>query len=385
MASFAALADEIAARFDLGPEADLLVQYVLGRIAAEQEGLDGFLKKFKNAGLEAEAESWRGGHAAVPLSVRQVKKALGAAVIKEVAKGLGVPQGFASKLLGYAIPRIIGLLRGDGANVELAPGPIPMVPSWPRQSLSPSAVGLHSEAHFPRRGLTSDVEVAGLRLLAPAVALLITVALFGYAMLSSAAFDHSAAIAAGGNSAAITDFLKAASPVRKTTDDFGGQAAELKHPMVGFDSLGRRPAQALLAGHGFNADGAWGGDHEKLQALTIHFAPDSAKIPSRSLLLLKQAAGMIENLPAGTVVQINGYSDGSGNRTAILELSQRRADFVDLALIYAGVNPAVLSPRGFGGASFSISSNGTTDRHSNVRDLHRDNRRVEFHIVEQRS
>ena len=121
MANFANLADEIAARFDLGPEADALLEYVLARIASEREGLDGFLKKFKNAGLEAEAEAWISGHATAPLSARQVKKALGAEVVKEVAKCLGVPQGFASKLLGYAIPKIIGLLTADGASIEAAP------------------------------------------------------------------------------------------------------------------------------------------------------------------------------------------------------------------------------------------------------------------------
>ena len=88
MTNFATLADEIAARFDLGPKADSLVQYVLGRIAAE--GLDGFLKRFENAGLQGEARSWQGRRADVPFSVRQVKKALGAEVIKEVAKSLGV-------------------------------------------------------------------------------------------------------------------------------------------------------------------------------------------------------------------------------------------------------------------------------------------------------
>ncbi len=126
-------------------------------------------------------------------------------------------------------------------------------------------------------------------------------------------------------------------------------------------------------------------EREKLHSLTIRFAPDSAKIPSRSLPLVKQAAGMIAKLPAGTVVQIDGYSDGTGNRTANIELSQRRADSVDLALIHAGVNPAMLNPRGFGDASFSFSSNRTIDSRSNTRELQRYERRVEFRIAKQRS
>ena len=234
---FANLADDIAARFDLGPEADALLQYVLARIASEREGLDGFLKKFKNAGLEAEAEAWI-GHATAPLSVRQVKKALGAEVVKEVAKCLGVPQGFASKLLGYAIPKIIGLLTADGASIEAAPALMPMVPGWAGQSSSPSAVGLHSEASILPLGVKNSADAADLRLFAPAVAVLITVALFGYAMASGTAIDHSAVIATGSNSPAITDFLNTASPVRKTTGESEVQAAELNHPMAGLNSSG---------------------------------------------------------------------------------------------------------------------------------------------------
>ncbi len=238
MANFANLADEIAARFDLGPEADALLEYVLARIASEREGLDGFLKKFKNAGLEAEAEAWISGHATAPLSARQVKKALGAEVVKEVAKCLGVPQGFASKLLGYAIPKIIGLLTADGASIEAAPALMPMVPGWAGQSSSPSAVGLHSEAPILPLGVKNSADAADLRLFAPAVAMLITVALFGCAMASGTAIDHSAVIATGSNSPAITDSLNTASPVRKTTGGSEVQAAELNHPMAGLNSSG---------------------------------------------------------------------------------------------------------------------------------------------------
>ena len=55
MANFQDLIDEIATQFDLGAEADTLVQYVLALIAAEREGIVGFLEKFKNARLEAGA------------------------------------------------------------------------------------------------------------------------------------------------------------------------------------------------------------------------------------------------------------------------------------------------------------------------------------------
>ena len=113
-------------------------------------------------------------------------------------------------------------------------------------------------------------------------------------------------------------------------------------------------------------------------SFTIHFPPKSAKIRPHSRPFMHRLAAMIEKLPAGTVVQIDGYADSTGNRTANMELSQRRADFVDLALIHAGVNPAMLSPRGLGTPSLSVSSSGTGEPQSN-------DRRVEFRVVQQHS
>lgn len=46
---------------------------------------------------------------------------LGAEAIKQLAKNLAVPQGFASKLLGHAIPTIIGRLTAEGAVSEAIP------------------------------------------------------------------------------------------------------------------------------------------------------------------------------------------------------------------------------------------------------------------------
>jgi outer membrane protein OmpA-like peptidoglycan-associated protein/uncharacterized protein YidB (DUF937 family) len=395
MASFQDLTDEIAAQFDLGPEADALVQYVLGHIAAERRGVDGFLDKFKNAGLEAEAESWLGGRGGVPLSVRQVKKALGAEVIKEAAKTLGVPQGFASKLLGYAIPRIIGLLTADGAISEAIPTGISIFPGWAHPSLWSSAAGLRSEAQTPQRRVEGDA--SSFRFVTPATALLITLVLFGYAISSgstidhSATVDHSVTVATGGNFAAITGSLKTALGARETTGDLGFQDG-IKNSKAELYSSGNTRSRAVLAGKGLNtgegtghADNARMIDEGTLESLTIHFPPNSATISSRSLPLVRRVAGMIEELPAGTMVQIDGYTDSAGNPTANMELSQRRADSVDLALIHAGVSPAMLSPKGLGSASLSESFNGTIEALSKTTKPQRNNRRVEFHVAQQHS
>jgi OOP family OmpA-OmpF porin len=91
----------------------------------------------------------------------------------------------------------------------------------------------------------------------------------------------------------------------------------------------------------------------------------------------------MKQLPAGTVVQISGYTDSAGNPAANMKLSQRRADAVRQLLVDAGVNPAMLSAKGYG-SSESLANHGTTEGRSNgrMKSRLRDDRRVEFRIVQ---
>lgn len=56
------------------------------------------------------------------------------------------------------------------------------------------------------------------------VAVVVTLALFGYAISSGVAVDHSAAIAAGQGPAVAADTIEPASAARELTGDIGVQA-----------------------------------------------------------------------------------------------------------------------------------------------------------------
>lgn len=381
MANFNDLTNELAAHFDLGPGAEALVHYVLDLIAAERDGLNGFLKKFEQAGLGADVEIWRCRCGAKPLSVRQVKKVLGAEVIKQLAKNLEVPQGFASKLLGHAIPPIIGRLTAESAVSEAIPSFVPVFPGLSRSSSWPlSAVGLPGWAQIPLVRMQNGGDSARFRLVTTGVAVLLTLAVLGYAISSGVAVDHSAAMATtqGPNA----DIIEPASVARTSTGDTGVQA-EIKNPKAEPDGAASAAAAPKLTGTRLNSkERTARADSARvigtLGSFTIHFPPKSAKIPPHSHPIVRRLAAMIEKLPAGTMVQIDGYADSTGSRTVNMELSQRRADSVDLALIHAGVDPAVLSPRGLGTPSLSVSANGTSEPQSN-------DRRVEVCVVQQHS
>jgi OOP family OmpA-OmpF porin len=118
---------------------------------------------------------------------------------------------------------------------------------------------------------------------------------------------------------------------------------------------------------------------------TIYFAANSAEVLSSSNPLLRQAAGLIKQLPAGTLVEIRGYTHSIGSPTTNMQLSQRRANVVRRGLVRAGVDPAMLSAKGYGSSHSLASKNGTVEGRSSsmMEDRRRNDRRVEFSIAQQ--
>jgi len=118
---------------------------------------------------------------------------------------------------------------------------------------------------------------------------------------------------------------------------------------------------------------------------TIYFATNSADVPSSSKALLQQAAVLMKQLPAGNVIRVSGFTDSAGNRTANMKLSQRRANAVRRALVHAGVDPAMLSAKGYGSSHSMANRSGTIEGRSSgmMEDRRRNDRRVEFSIAPQ--
>jgi outer membrane protein OmpA-like peptidoglycan-associated protein len=112
-----------------------------------------------------------------------------------------------------------------------------------------------------------------------------------------------------------------------------------------------------------------------LNSSIINFPTGSAEIPEINRTLLQQAAGPFKQLPAGTAIEISGYTDNTGDQTKNLELSQHRADAVKNALVQFGVNPGMLIAKGYGSAN-PIASNDTEDGRFK-------NRRISYQISDQ--
>src|SRR5271165_6842798 len=60
----------------------------------------------------------------------------------------------------------------------------------------------------------------------------------------------------------------------------------------------------------------------------INFPTNSGEIPAISKTLLQQAAVAFKQLPSGTMIEIGGYTDNTGDPAANIQLSQQRAEAV---------------------------------------------------------
>jgi outer membrane protein OmpA-like peptidoglycan-associated protein len=101
-------------------------------ISTSQGGLGGFLDKLKSAGLTSEVGSWLGRPDAAPIAAGQIERALGATALGGIASRLGLGQSAVSTALGYALPKIIGLLTPGGSVPAGVPPAVTAFLSQPR-------------------------------------------------------------------------------------------------------------------------------------------------------------------------------------------------------------------------------------------------------------
>ena len=104
----------------------------------------------------------------------------------------------------------------------------------------------------------------------------------------------------------------------------------------------------------------------------VTFASDSANITSSFYSALNGIAQSLNNYPE-TRIQVNGYTDSTGNDAHNQELSQKRANAVAQYLIAQGVSSNRIIANGFG-SSNPIASNSTQEGRLQ-------NRRVEIKIL----
>ena len=112
-----------------------------------------------------------------------------------------------------------------------------------------------------------------------------------------------------------------------------------------------------------------------VQALNIsivNFPTAGAEIPPESLPLIREAATRLRQLPPGTVIEVSGHTDNTGDPEINRTLSQRRAEAVRAALVAGGAPADQLVAKGYGSGQ-PVADNATEDGRFR-------NRRIEYRV-----
>lgn len=80
----------------------------------------------------------------------------------------------------------------------------------------------------------------------------------------------------------------------------------------------------------------------------IQFGSGKYDIPARNMVFLERASGYMKKLPPNVVVEVGGHTDSDGGEAANQQLSENRARAVRDALIKFGIQPQMLTERGYG-------------------------------------
>ena len=478
MAIFDTLIDDMAQRFGLGANAGPLVREALTLITGSQGGIAGFLNLFKAAGLSSDVASWLGHSNAAPLAAPQIDKVLGTSALGGIANRLGLGQAAVSTALGYAVPKLIGLLTPNGviptslpAEVTnfLSPAPIyhaaeaavrrPVAPAayTPAQAaprridVYPAKPAAHDEPaltrwlwpllgalavlgfglyFWPTNRTTVVPPVAQAPVVEPAPALALAPPRLAISN-DDGVIHYSGVVHDEETRNSIVNSLKAVFGADKTQGDIAVDLNRAAAPWLvnfrnGVESLKTPGVQAVFDGNSVNIGGVIG-DAERdrvaaslksalggglvfgtladkvadmiaganakattalaslksgfsandltavLNQSIVNFPTGSAEVPATMSAFLQGAAGSLKQLPHGSVLEIAGYTDNTGDAAANVTLSQQRADAVRDALIKDGVDPAMLVAKGYGNAN-PIASNDLLEGRFR-------NRRIEYHVV----
>jgi outer membrane protein OmpA-like peptidoglycan-associated protein/uncharacterized protein YidB (DUF937 family) len=247
------------------------------------------------------------------------------------------PPTWLDKLAGvlgqFNIPGAEMLLKGDSINIGGA------IPEDKKNSLIASLKSMLGDG-FSVGTLTESLAgiLAGSRAMAPAATASAVAPSAGAPSPTATAPDASASVAEGSAAAA--------------------RAANEK---------------AVAALEGLGAGYSAGDLVKVLNATVINFETGSAVIPASDEAFLQVVANGIKGAPAGSLFEIGGHTDSTGNAEANLALSQARSDAVRTALVNYGCDPAMLTAKGYGGTR-PIASNDTVEGRNQ-------NRRIEFTVI----
>ena len=401
-------------------------------------GIEGFADLFGRAGIGDVFSSWSGGKEGRSLTAANVESALGVPALDLLAASTGLSRAVTSSAIAFLLPKIIGMLAPNGvlpSNASLRsqlagfinrpdhpierPAEKPVVgtyrgwPAWlpwaaaaallalvgwlwlraPAGTLDPQLTVSNRDGRVTYSGVVHDDDARS----AIVRALNTT---FGESNVSGdlridrdvrpatwlpRISDLLASVKTPGVDLSLDGDAVSLGGWLSTSDRqvIGDKVRGIIGATATIGTLGDPALEAMRAANdkavsALTALGTSGAAADSVvQAMNlaiINFQTDSADIPAESRDVIRRSAAAIKALPSGSRIEIGGHTDNTGDPSANMTLSQRRADAVKNALIADGVSVDVLLTRGYGD---------TKPRAPNDSEYGRfQNRRIEYSVIQ---
>jgi outer membrane protein OmpA-like peptidoglycan-associated protein/uncharacterized protein YidB (DUF937 family) len=304
-----------------------LLSGLLSMINETPGGLGAFLDRLRKAGLGEFVTSWLGNANPRPISSSTLETAIGRDSIDKIASKAGISFSTAASAIAFMLPNLVQRLTPGGVIPTHLPSDIL---AYASSATAAVAAGTRQAVSATERA----VQKAGVPAwLWPLLAIL-AIFFAGYWLWNSRqpvqnAFNIEEQLRLGGQKAIAA--LGALKP--------------------GFT------AQELVSALNVNV---------------INFAADSAQIPVEQFDYLNRVALALKAAPSGTVLEIAGHTDNTGDPASNLTLSQQRAEAVRNYLVQQGVDGNMLVAKGYGDSK-PVGSNDTEEGKFR-------NRRIEFAV-----
>ena len=367
MGAFDGLIAELAGKFNLEDRAAPLCSGLLGVMTdSSSGGLTGFVDRMRRGGLGQQVNSWIGTGPNESVAPEQIEQALGRDTVERIASTAGVSPGTGRSALAFLIPKAVDILTPGGTIPAGMPAGIGSYLAGAAGLAGGAGVGAREAVRGAGAGIGAAAASgsSGLRKLVP-VMLVLLFAFLGYRMLGKRT----------PGSAGIRSEPTAMAPAEPAGGAYDSTAEPTTPPAAPSAAAAVEGAtkKASSALSGLRPGYTGGQLVEALNLSIINFAPGKADLPAESRDILDQSAKAIKGAPAGTVLEVGGHADNTGDATANQALSARRAEAVRDYLVRQGVEPGSLTAKGYG-SSKPVADNSTEDGRFK-------NRRIEFTVA----
>jgi outer membrane protein OmpA-like peptidoglycan-associated protein/uncharacterized protein YidB (DUF937 family) len=327
MGALDAVINEAGSRFGIGgSKVTTLLSSLFSFLNEQGGGLTGLVDRFRRTSVGDSVSSWL-GVGTPSVSPDQVEAALGRDTVYNLAAKSGIAAGTAAAALAFLIPRVIQRVSAGGVIPSQIPEDLTSYMTGPTAAM---AAGARQAMYSAER----VVEKGGFLqrfwpLLFVLALLLIGLWLWAGRSASNSAFNAEEQVRLAGQKASAA--LAALRP-------------------------------------GFSANDLVGA----LNLEVINFQTASAQIPSEDYEFLNKTAAAIKMAPSGTVLEIGGHTDNTGDASGNQRLSQERADAVRDYLIKQDADGSAIIAKGYGDTRPQASNDTDEGRFRN--------RRIEFSV-----